>query len=108
DLDVVVHAAKMKDAVDHQARRLPELVGRDLLEIFRVDPDDGFREAERALDLFEAYFVMREIVGDRSGSRAFVANDAEVVEVERALFETQRRARFIHPRAPEPRALGGD
>ena len=108
DLDVVVRAVKMEDAVHYQIRRLAELVGRDFLEIFRVDPDDGFRQAQRALDVLEADFVVREIVGYRAGPDAFLAEDAEIIEMERAIFETQCRARFIHPGAAEPSALGGD
>ena len=109
DLDVIIRAAlKMVDAVDQQIRRVAEFVIRDFLEIFRIDPDDGFGETKRGLDLLEADFMMRKIVGDRSGAGAFVAEDAEIVEMERALFEPQRRARFVHPRAAESGALGGD
>src|SRR2546423_15642044 len=51
---------------------------------------------------------MREIVGDRSGARAFVANDPEVVQIERAVLEAKRGAGFIHPRAAETRSLRRD
>src|SRR5882724_252996 len=108
DLDVVVLAMKMKDAVDDEVRWMPEFVVDDFLEIFRIDPDDRFGQSKRALNVFKADFVVREIVGDRAGARPFIANDAEIVEIERAVFETQDRAGFVHPGAAETRPLRRD
>ena len=98
----------MKDAVDDEVRWMPEFVVDDFLEIFRIDPDDRLRQSKRALDVFKADFVVGEIVGDRAAARPFIANDAEIVEIERAVFETQDRAGFVHPRAAETRPLRRD
>src|ERR1041385_6470473 len=98
----------MEDAVHDEARRTAEFVIDDFLEIFRIDPDDRFGQSKRALDIFEAHFVVREIVSDRSGARPFVANDAEIVQIQRAVFETQSRAGYVHPGAAETRPLRCD
>src|SRR6476646_7231523 len=105
---MVVLALEMKYAVHHQIWRMAKLVVDDFLKILRVHPDDRFRQLEPAFDFLEPDFVMREVVGDRSGPDAFVANNAKIVQIERAIFEPEDRARFIHPRATKPRPLGSD
>src|SRR5438067_8681487 len=98
----------MKDAVDDEIRWVPEFVVDDFFEIFRIDPDDRLGQAKRASDVFEPDFVVREIVGDRAGACSLVANNAQIVKIERAVFETQNRAGFVHPGAAETRSLRRD
>ena len=95
----------MDDAVGDNIWRLAKFVRRDLLKKLWVDPKDRFGGPERALDVLEAHFVFHEIVGERSGAGAFVARHLEIIEGERALFETHLGGGAIHPGAAEAGAL---